>query len=80
MLKVKQRAKPMLSFLSIALLTTLLGSCGTVIFSVRCPPLATYDKKFQAKAADELEKAGPNVQTMMTDYGKHRDACRAMLQ
>jgi hypothetical protein len=52
--------------------------CQTVVFRSRCPALATYSKDFQAQAAKELPKAGPKVQTLVTDYGQFRDACRAI--
>ncbi len=64
--------------MSTVLLAIPLASCGTVHFKVVCPALATYSKDFQAAAAAELPKAGEHVQTLVTDYGKHRDACRAM--
>lgn len=63
---------------SIALLTIPLGGCGMEIFKTRCPTLAQYSKDFQSQAAGELPKAGVAVQTLVTDYGKFRDACRAM--
>ncbi len=61
---------------SIGLLTILLSGCQTVISS--CPALVGYSSAFQTQAAKELKTAGPTVQTLVTDYGKLRDACRAM--
>lgn len=63
--------------LSIALPMTLLAACNQVS-SNGCPPLVTYPAAFQQQAARELRAAGGNVQTLVTDYGKLRDACRAM--
>lgn len=60
----------------------LLALFETACSSVRyeCPPLASYSQSFQAKAASELEAlpSGSNVGTLVTDYGKMRNACRAM--
>jgi len=63
-----------LCLLSIAILPMLIGGCAMVIFE--CPPLKKYSKEFQAKAADESK--GPATQQLVSDYGQHRDACRAM--
>lgn len=63
--------------LSIALPTTLLTGCNQASSS-GCPPLVTYPADFQKQAAQELRAAGGKVQTLVTDYGKLRDACRAM--
>jgi hypothetical protein len=38
----------------------------------------TYSQGFQAQAAAEYRQAGTNIRTMVTDYGKLRDACRAI--
>lgn len=63
--------------LSIASLPMLLGGCVRATFKA-CPPLVTYSKQFQARAADELDalKPGARIGTMIVDYGKLRDACR----
>jgi hypothetical protein len=72
------RAAPAMSLLSIALLMTPINGCQTVVFKSRCPPLKAYPADFQKQAAKELQKAGAAVQEMVTDYGQHRDACRAI--
>lgn len=65
-------------------MTTLLIGCGVVgsscTTSTECPPLVTYSKEFQAKAAEQYEALpkGSPVKTMITDYSKTRDACRAL--
>ena len=64
--------------MSIATLPILLTGCAKDHFRIVCPTLTTYSPEFQAAAANELPKAGEHVQTLVTDYGKHRDACRAL--
>ncbi len=78
MRRLKPLARRTLFLANIALLTIPLASCGTVHFKISCPALASYSKEFQAAAAVELYAAGSHVKTLVTDYGKHRDACRAM--
>lgn len=43
-----------------------------------CPPLVSYSKDQQARAAAELRALpqGSQLSTMIVDYGKQRDACR----
>lgn len=60
----------------LALTATLLTGCETTNSS--CPALARYSPEFQKAAADQLVKAGAEVRTLVTDYGRFRDACRAM--
>jgi ABC-type glycerol-3-phosphate transport system substrate-binding protein len=64
------------SLLKIAALTTLLGGCSAATSSSCSVPLVTYSEAFQAQAAKEFRAAGPNVQQLVTDYGKTRDAIR----
>jgi hypothetical protein len=47
---------------------------------VACPPLTSYPPDFQRRAASELQAlpAGSAVAQMIVDYGRHRDACRAL--
>jgi hypothetical protein len=47
---------------------------------VTCPPLATYPPAFQERAAAELRALPPGsaVGQLVADYGKQRDACRAI--
>lgn len=72
------------SWLSIAKRTTLpvalamaLSSCQTVS---GCPPLVAYSRQFQRAAKAEFDrlKAGSRLVVLITDYGKMRDACRAI--
>lgn len=70
------RAQRGLSWPSIALLTTLPAACATVRSD--CPPLVSYPAAFQARAAAGLGRAAPEVQQLVTDYSKMRDACRAL--
>jgi hypothetical protein len=57
----------------------LLGGCATPNFKVICPPLATYTKEFQSKVADALEnKSEIEIQQIVGDYLKLRDACRSL--
>jgi hypothetical protein len=73
----KQRA---LLLLKIAALTTLLAGCNAATSSHCSVPLVAYSKVFQAQADREFRIAGPNVQQLVTDYGKTRDALRATCQ
>lgn len=80
---MRERLKggPARSWAGIALSTMLLAGCATAHSSrVTCPPLVTYPPEFQRRAAAELDAlpAGSAVGQMIVDYGRHRDACRAM--
>lgn len=46
----------------------------------KCPVLQNYSLAQQTKAADELATLATDSQiaAMLTDYGKMRDACRAI--
>lgn len=46
----------------------------------KCPVLQNYSIEQQTKAADELAKLASDSQiaAMVTDYGKMREACRAI--
>lgn len=46
----------------------------------KCPVLQNYSLEQQTKAADELARLASDSQiaAMVTDYGKMRDACRAI--
>jgi len=59
---------------------TLLTSCATANFSVRCPDLVQYSKEKQAKVADEISSASTTAAwpEFVIDYGKMRDACREL--
>lgn len=66
------------SWPSIVILPILLVSCTTDHFKLICPPLVTYSPAFMSAAGNELPQAGVHVQTLVTDYSKTRDACRAI--
>ena len=71
------------SWLSIALLTTLLAGCQTAASDrTACPPLITYTAAEQKQAAAELAMLPPAsmVGRLVADYGKTRDACRAVVR
>jgi hypothetical protein len=72
-----EHAKQAASLLILAPLMTLLNGCQTVPSS-GCVPLIPYSPAFQRQAAKELPQAGRNVQQLVTDYGKTRDAIRAV--
>lgn len=46
----------------------------------KCPVLQNYSIEQQTKAADELAKLATDSQiaSMVTDYGKMREACKAI--
>ena len=73
-----QLRKQALLSLKIAAMTIPLAACNQASSSLTCPPLVTYSQGFQAQAAAEYRQAGTNIRTMVTDYGKLRDACRAI--
>lgn len=72
------------------LFVLLLAGCSHFSFSQRqqvsalviakCPVLQNYSVAQQTKAADELAKLTTDSQlaAMITDYGKMREACRAI--
>lgn len=68
----------MRSLLSLVLLTIPLTGCDEATFRYLCPQLAKYTPEFQAKVAEELKNAGPATKVLLVDYGKLRDACRAL--
>lgn len=61
-------------------MTTPLAGCPEVISN--CPPLVKYSKEFLQKAYVEYQKlpTGSPLKTLITDYSKTRDACRANLE
>jgi len=68
----------------LALMTTLIASCGAapssrVDISHTCPPVVEYTAEFQAQAADELAllPAESAIAEMMKDYKVMRDQSRA---
>lgn len=68
--------------LSIATRTTLLAVSAMLLSNCQtasgCPPLTSYSKAFQSKAAGELAKLpdGSPTKQLVSDYGRLRDACR----
>jgi len=71
-------SKGMLPLLVIA---TLSLTCATAPFrsSVVCPLVATYDRAFQARLADEIQLLPPDaaLERVMLDYARLRDQARA---
>ncbi len=67
------------SWPSIAILSALLSGCATAR-SNGCPPLVAYPREFTARAASEYGRLpqASALKTLITDYGKMRDACRAV--
>ena len=66
----------MLCLLSSVILTTWIGGCATGPSRYLCPTLKTYPKEFMTAAASEPK--GPKTKILLSDYGQHRDACRAL--
>lgn len=64
--------------LSLAATMTLLTGCNPVDFEPFCPTLVKYPKEFQARVAKAWPRIPPEARTMLTDYSKLRDACRAL--
>lgn len=63
--------------------TSFLSACSTVASDGRiatvCPPVAEYTRKFQARAADEIDllPEGSAIAVMLADYAVIRDQARA---
>ncbi len=53
-------------------------SCNSVTIG-GCPSIIKYDREFLTRAAKQFRTLSENspVRTLITDYGKFRDACRA---
>jgi hypothetical protein len=49
--------------------------------SVVCPPVAAYDRAFQARLADEIQRLPPGaaLERAMLDYARLRDQARTCL-
>jgi hypothetical protein len=47
--------------------------------SVVCPPVAAYDRTFQARLTDEIQRLPPGaaLERAMLDYARLRDQARA---
>jgi hypothetical protein len=57
------------------------GNCNTRP-SVVCPPVVSYDRTFQARLADEIQRLplGTALERAMLDYAGLRDQTRACLK
>lgn len=71
-----KRALPLL-----VIATLSLTACATAPSrpSVVCPPVAAYDRAFQARLADEIQRLQPGaaLEQAMLDYARLRDQARA---
>jgi len=72
-------SKQALPLLVIATLS--LTACATAPSrpAVVCPPIAPYDRAFQARLADEIQRLPPGaaLEQAMLDYARLRDQARA---
>jgi hypothetical protein len=61
--------------------TLLLTACATAPSrpSIVCPPVAAYDRTFQARLADEIQRLPPGaaLEQALLDYARLRDQARA---
>jgi hypothetical protein len=61
--------------------TLSLTACATAPsrLPVVCPPVAAYDRDFQARLADEIQRLPPDsaLERAMLDYARLRDKARA---
>ncbi len=62
----------------LAVLATGLSDCTQTVSG--CPPLVAYSREFQLAAKAEFDRLKPDsrIAVLLTDYGKMRDACRAV--
>ncbi len=71
-----KRALPLLVIAALSL-----TACATAPSrqSVVCPPVAAYDRAFQAQLADEIQRLPPGaaLEQAMLDYARLRDQARA---
>jgi hypothetical protein len=71
-----KRALPLL-----VIATLSLTACATAPSrpSVVCPPIADYDRAFQARLAEEIQRLPPGaaLEQAMLDYARLRDQARA---
>jgi hypothetical protein len=60
-----------------AIVTLSLTACATAPSrpSIVCPPVVTYDRNFQARLADEIQRLPPGaaLERAMLDYARLRD-------
>ena len=70
-----KRALPLL-----VIATLSLTACATVPsrLSVICPPVAAYNRAFQSRLADEIQRLPPGaaLERAMLDYARLRDQAR----
>lgn len=69
-----------LKYAALLLVGITLSGCFERTYGVTCPKNAEYDAEFLARAEAELEKASPEIQKLVADYGGMRDAARACEQ
>lgn len=74
------RKRPLLFWLSIAPIAMFLTACDPASFKATCPALNKYSTTFLQQAADEFDRLpkGSALRVLIMDYGKQRDACRAL--
>lgn len=64
-----------MGYISIVMGGLMLSMC-TVTSAVTCADLKAYSPEFQAQAAEDLDKASPEIQQLVNDYGDLRAAVR----
>ena len=72
-------SKRALPLLVIAMLSLTACATATSRPAVVCPPVASYDRNFQARLAAEIERLPPGaaLEQAMLDYARLRDQARA---
>jgi len=69
------------ALLLLVIATLLLTACATAPSSpsIVCPPVVAYDRAFQARLADEIQRLPPGaaLEQAMLDYARLRDQARA---
>lgn len=72
---------PFAKELVLEIATLSLTACATAPSrpSVVCPPFVSYDRAFQARLADEIQRLPPGaaLEQAMLDYARLRDQARA---
>ena len=72
-------SKRALPLLMIAALSLTAGATVPSRPSVVCPPVTAYDRAFQSRLADEIQRlpSGAALERAMLDYAQLRDQARA---
>lgn len=72
-------SKRALPLLVIAMLSLTACAAAPSRPAVVCPPVAAYDRDFQARLADEIQRLPPGaaLERAMLDYARLRDQARA---